>query len=148
MAERHKKFLLKQAVRGQELVEFAIIVPVLVLILFGVLDLGRVFFGTIAITNAARVGARAAVLSFDPFNNTIDINEAVAVANSEAQAGSLDLPHGSISVTCLDALGNVTTACNSGNPVQVTVRYNFDLIITGILGANLQITRSAEMMLP
>jgi Flp pilus assembly protein TadG len=44
--------------RGSQLVEAAIIVPILVLLLLGIVDLGRVFYGQIVITNAVREGAR------------------------------------------------------------------------------------------
>lgn len=43
--------------RGQALVEFALILPVLVLLLVMAIDLGRVFFGWVALQNAARIGA-------------------------------------------------------------------------------------------
>ena len=44
--------------RGQAMVEFALIVPVLVMLTFGMLDLGRAFYFQEAIANAAREGAR------------------------------------------------------------------------------------------
>jgi hypothetical protein len=43
--------------RGQALVEFALILPILVLLLVMAIDLGRVFFGWVALQNAARIGA-------------------------------------------------------------------------------------------
>jgi hypothetical protein len=48
----------RKSERGQELAEFAIILPVLFLLLFAALDLGRLFFASISIANAAREGAR------------------------------------------------------------------------------------------
>jgi hypothetical protein len=46
--------------RGQTLVEFAIVLPVLLFMLLGALDLGRVFMGWVVLNNAARVGANYA----------------------------------------------------------------------------------------
>src|SRR5687767_5120376 len=43
--------------RGQALVETALLLPVLALLLVIALDFGRVFFGWVALQNAARVGA-------------------------------------------------------------------------------------------
>jgi PKD repeat protein len=43
--------------RGQSLVEFALLLPVLLLILLGGLDLGRVFLGWVSLNNTARVAA-------------------------------------------------------------------------------------------
>jgi Flp pilus assembly protein TadG len=47
--------------RGDAIVEFAILAPVLVLILFGVLEMGRVVNAWLVVHNAAREGARAGV---------------------------------------------------------------------------------------
>ena len=49
--------------RGQALVEFALIFPLIVLILFGVMDLGRAIYAYNTIGNAARVGARVAAVN-------------------------------------------------------------------------------------
>lgn len=46
--------------RGQALVEFAIILPVLLLLLLLAIDFGRVFFGWVALQNASRIGANEA----------------------------------------------------------------------------------------
>ncbi len=44
--------------KGQSAVEFALVVPVLVLLLVVIADFGRVFFVSIAVKNAARAGAQ------------------------------------------------------------------------------------------
>ena len=49
--------------RGQTVVEFALILPVLVLMLLIALDFGRVFLGWVSLNNAARVGANYAALN-------------------------------------------------------------------------------------
>ena len=51
--------------RGQALVEFAIILPVLALLLMLALDFGRVFFGWVALNNAARIAANSAAVNPD-----------------------------------------------------------------------------------
>jgi len=45
--------------RGQAIVELAILLPVLLLILLGILEFGRIFSTYITITHASREGARA-----------------------------------------------------------------------------------------
>jgi len=47
---------------GQELVEFAIVFPVLMLLLLGIIEFGRIVYSYNAISNAAREGARLAIL--------------------------------------------------------------------------------------
>jgi Flp pilus assembly protein TadG len=45
------------------MVEFAILLPLFLLVIGGIVDFGRAFFTQIELTNAAREGARAAVVS-------------------------------------------------------------------------------------
>lgn len=49
--------------RGAAAVEMAIMMPLLLLVLAGIVDFGRFFFTEIQLANAAREGARAAVVS-------------------------------------------------------------------------------------
>ena len=53
----------RDARRGQALVEFALIFPVLMIMLIGIFDAGRLVFAYNDITNAARSGARVAIVN-------------------------------------------------------------------------------------
>lgn len=48
--------------RGQALVEFALIIPIFLLFVFGILDLGRAVYAYSTLNNAAREGARVAIV--------------------------------------------------------------------------------------
>jgi Flp pilus assembly protein TadG len=122
---------------GQELVEFAIVLPLLLLVAFGVLDLGRIFHSAITITNAAREGARFGM------THTDDVDGIVAVTLAEAHNSGIDLSSSIINVGCPEG-------CGSGLPIRVTVQYNFTFIMVGFVfpDPNLAIVRSAEMMVP
>lgn len=48
--------------RGSQLIEFALVLPLLLLVVLGILDFGLLFQRYEAVTNAAREGARIAVL--------------------------------------------------------------------------------------
>lgn len=48
---------------GAAAVEFALIFPILFLVMAGVVDFGRMMYTQITLTNAAREGARAAIVS-------------------------------------------------------------------------------------
>jgi Flp pilus assembly protein TadG len=50
--------------RGTAAVEFALVVPVLLLIVFAIIDFGRLLNAQIELTGAAREGARLAVLGY------------------------------------------------------------------------------------
>src|SRR5688572_27644025 len=53
----------KSEEQGQTMVEFVIVVPVLLMLLFGVIQFGIVYNHYLTITDAARVGARKAAVS-------------------------------------------------------------------------------------
>ncbi len=55
-------FIRARKEKGQSLVELAIILPLLLLILLGIIDFGRVFYSYVTITNASREGARYGAL--------------------------------------------------------------------------------------
>lgn len=59
--------------RSQALIEFALVSPVLLLLLFGVIDVGRTIFYYNTVNNAAREGARAAARASNqlPTNNDV-----------------------------------------------------------------------------
>ncbi len=48
--------------RGQALVEMAIVVPILLLIVFGIIEFGYIYYHQLDITSAARMGARSAAV--------------------------------------------------------------------------------------
>ena len=51
---------------GQAMVEFALVLPILLLLLCGIIDFGWLYYNQIALSNAAREGARYAVIHYDP----------------------------------------------------------------------------------
>lgn len=57
---------LRQRSRGQSLVEFALILPVLIVTLLGMLDFGRAIYAYNAVSEAARNGARVAIVNQTP----------------------------------------------------------------------------------
>jgi Flp pilus assembly protein TadG len=141
--------------KGQGLIEFALLLPILVLIIFGVLELGRAFFAFIAITNAAREGAR--VYTFRPDVTTIgDVYEAVTFEIGTSplvdvgKIASIQIQCGSTYGIAYTVVFNDTTkiACPKEQPIRTTVTYNHDLIFRLFFPATLTLRRSAEMMVP
>jgi len=68
--------------RGQALTEFAIVLPLLLLLLVGILDFGRAVYASHTIGNAARQAARLAI---------VDQNFDRVVARAEDHAVGLDI---------------------------------------------------------
>ncbi len=140
--------------RGQSLVEFALTLPILLLILVGVLDLGRLYFTYISLTNAAREGARYGA-KYPPTNPTDQANSRVQAINNHV-AGEVDrnivtLTASNITINCPDGVPCTPGSPNTpgiNNRIQVTVTYPFQLITTYIFGGGtLQLRSSAEMVI-
>ena len=51
---------------GQSLAEFALVLPIFLVLFFAVIDLGSAIFTFNSLTNAAREGARLAIVNQDP----------------------------------------------------------------------------------
>ena len=85
--------------RGAAAIEFALLLPAFLLVIAGIVDFGRAFFTQIELTNAAREGARAAVVS----------TTTAAAIESRASASAPGLPDLSTTATiCGTAGGNAT----------------------------------------
>jgi Flp pilus assembly protein TadG len=137
--------------KGQSIVEFALILPLFVLFIVGIFELGRAFFAFIAITNAAREGARVA--TFWPGKATdADVDTAVIDeigASPMVTEGNID----QILIECGDTYLVVPSQialmdCPSEEPVRVTITYNFELILNFFIDQPIILKRSAEMMVP
>lgn len=130
--------------KAQELVEFALVLPLLVLLLFGAIDLGRLFHATITIANAAREGARYIALYND------EEYAARAAAVREAQDGGINLVIDDVTINCpLTPQGT----CQQMQSAFVTVTYDFQLLLGPIMpggydmpGSGIRIQRTVEML--
>ncbi|RJR32980.1 MAG: pilus assembly protein [Desulfobacteraceae bacterium] len=111
--------------RGGSLVEFAVVLPILFIVLFGVVELGVLLYDKAMITNASREGARAGIVYDTAFRNadesvnsgavTAKVNEVV----SNYQGYLISFGSGS-TITVEVSVGGAT-----GDPLRVTVRYPF-----------------------
>jgi len=102
--------------RGQALVEFALVLPLLLIVVFITVDFGVGLTRWIAITNAAREGARLGAVGAAEGairQKTIDTSDGILSA-------------GDIEVGFSDADGN--GGIDPGDSVVVDVSYNYDLI--------------------
>lgn len=109
---------------AQSLVEFALILPLILVLLLGGIDLGRVFFGSVALTNASRIGANYAALYPDAWNTPGNANQrfefAAQIARDTAGMGC-DLPS-SLPAPVFPAGKEI------GDPVLVQLTCEFTLI--------------------
>jgi Flp pilus assembly protein TadG len=136
--------------KGQGLVEFALVLPLLLIVAVGVLDLGRIFFVLITVSNASREGAR--YLSFnpddiayagDPFHDT------KAAAVQEASGSIITLTPANVVPSCSATItidGN--QLCAAGSTATVTVNYQLDLVAGWVLPSPITLSRFTKMVVP
>ena len=144
--------------RGQAVTEFALVLPVMLLILLLTVDFGRLFFSYIAVTNAAReatyhAALRAGDTSFDPQDYKDGVTAAaVRETNVQAQggAGSLTVSDPTCyllgSSTIIDCRAASNFAPGIGNQVTVSVAQPFTFLtplISGVFGGSLTLSASA-----
>jgi Flp pilus assembly protein TadG len=116
--------------RGAQIVEFALVFPFLLLMLFLVVDFGFVVYNKAVITNASREAARfSAVLSVTPWTTSNVANVACTYArNFLITTGS-----GTRTANCAGTADPVIVVSNPngnvppnfGDPVTVQITYNF-----------------------
>src|SRR5690606_13535680 len=71
--------------RGAVLIEAAIVMPLILLIVFGILEFGLAFRNTLSVSESTRAGARVAVAQ--PRVDGYEANAAAAVSGSLATSG-------------------------------------------------------------
>jgi PKD repeat protein len=113
--------------RGQSLVEFALILPVLMLILLITIDFGRVYLGWVTLNNAARIAANYAASGQPPLTTAQQI-EYRAVVASETKGINCDLPNPIPNPTYPGSTGTIV-----GGRAVVALSCSFNLI-TPFLG--------------
>jgi Flp pilus assembly protein TadG len=97
--------------RGAAVVEFAFVLPLLVLFVFGIVEFGQAYSARIELTAAVREGARAAALGGD-----------AVVSTRNAATG---LESGSIAVTPVACPVNPSPGTNA--TVQATYPFHYDI---------------------
>ena len=132
-----------KAAPAQALVEMVIILPILLLLILGAMDFGRMFITKIVLTNAAREGAN--YLAYNPEDKDInyaDTYETISNVISSSGAMNSSLVTTDIPVNC----------CTTGSYVGVTVRAtNIPLIFGAFyqhffnMGEKLTLTSTVKM---
>jgi hypothetical protein len=122
--------------QGQSMVEFALLLPFLVLLIVGIFDLGRVFFSLITITNAAREGARYGTL------HPSDEAGMEAAAVAEAVNSGIALTADNVVVNCSK---DTSGRCFRGGALRVTVNYTFESLLNLFMPATINLSRYIEM---
>ncbi len=132
------------ASQGQSIIEFALMVPILAVVLIGILDLGRVYYAYIAVVNSGREGARYGAAHPPRFcadSNSTGVQAIVRHTRDEASSsGGLNPAQLTVNVLCPTGLNAF------GEPIMVETRYSFQMVTASLLGAGpIGLYSSAQM---
>ena len=121
--------------KGQALVEFALALPILLLLLAGVLDVSRAYSRSGVIVSAAHQGARYGV------SNPTDVTTIKARAIEEAAGSGVTIDQNLITVS-------TPSGTDSGDSLTVQVTYQFNPFLGRVLNlTTVTIRRDCTMVI-
>src|SRR5258705_479130 len=156
---KHIRTRLASRSRGQSLAEFALCLPIILLLTLAALDFGRVYLGYINLQNMARIAANFAANNPDAWTPTADV--ALQTKRNEAKTKYQNEIIGDASATnCnLPLVAGVKTAPNPtftdvdldgspeiGDTAQVAISCTFNVItpvISNIVGSNVAVSAAS-----
>ena len=136
--------------RGQALVEFALVFPIFMLLVFGMLDFGFALFSRMTIINAAREGARVAVMQPGDARVQPGYTALIQAAVAGAASGlTVTASAACVSNASLPSACNFNAVANSkaGDYVVVTVDYTYESFFPLLFGATFDVGSSVKMLL-
>lgn len=135
---------------GQSLVEFALVIPIFLGILFAILDFGYLLYSRITLINATREGAHAAVVQIDnPQGIPVIVSSAI-----QANAPGLVWSDVTVTTTCV-ALPANHGSCNfgsnpdalmSGDQINVATSYVYHSFFARFFGQTITFGTSVRMV--
>jgi Flp pilus assembly protein TadG len=136
---------------GQALVEFALVIPILLLVLFAAIDFGKAFNYWIDETHIANETARWAVVNTNPGGGSLQQWELSQADTAELRnGGTAAVPSAAQVCISFPTNSQTGTSGNVGDPVKVdvSVEYHWLPFISSTLGSpSVTVTGSATMRL-
>jgi Flp pilus assembly protein TadG len=137
--------------RGQSLVEFALILPIFLLFVATAIDAGRLYFGYVEITNAAKEGSLygstkpQCTVTTAACPNPGNIQWRVV----QEMGGATDLTIASVCTSPAGVTRSAMTGCREGDTIRVNVSRPFGVVtpvMRTILGPTLTVSTSSSAM--
>lgn len=148
---------MKHFQRGAGMVEFAIAATALLLVMFGILEFGRVMYTYHTVSNAARLGARWAIVRGSNCSVLDHCNATSSDIQTWVQSQVPLVDSGVLSVaatwsTSKDPSVNCSVTDPSGNNVQghlvcVTVSYPFNFALPFVSRTALTLSSTSKMVI-
>ncbi len=130
MTEPQIKARSRRRERGQSLVEFALILPILMALLLLTIDVGRLFYAYVGVTNASREGAAYAIANVAA--QGLAVADPIIATRAQQEGGATTY---TVTSTCAPLPSCVA---NGTNTVKVSVSTTFNFLFP-ILLSNMQL---------
>mgnify|MGYP000343438806 CR=1 FL=1 len=118
--------------RGQSMVEMALLLPLLLLLIFGIIDFGWYIYAYSSVYQAARNGSEVAAqlppfeeTLADPATKAIDPCYQTIINEAQKQIVMFNLING-VTVTYPD--NTLAVKRDLGNPIKISVQYSLELL--------------------
>jgi len=142
--------------RGQSMVEFALVFPLFILLLAGMIDFGMGLFSYMSVINGAREGARYGATACTSVACAASVQQQ---ASGAAGNGGVTLPTSDVSVTCtqmnaatppVEVASDCTaamagSAVRSGGHITVRITYHYSMIWPLAFGTQIDETSTVKM---
>jgi Flp pilus assembly protein TadG len=122
----------RQRTRGQSLVEFALVIPVFLMILSGLMDMGFLLYSRMTVINAAREGARVATIMTEESNSAI----------RNAITGQVNGAANGLAVSTAVSIG----ATEPQESFSVTVTHDYRPFFPLLIGTTVPISSTVQMV--
>jgi Flp pilus assembly protein TadG len=145
---------------GSNIVEFALVLPLLLILVSGIVDLGLMIFDKAVITNAAREGARFGMVFGEasiagggrPTEAQIiaRVNSYLGVSGGDPNGSLVNFAAGAPTVTVAFTELAPPAGNSSGDRVTVTVNFTYQhyvMLITALKGVSTNLSSSSVMRL-
>lgn len=114
-----RKFFRTKREQGQTMTEFALVLPLLALLLFGVIQFGIVFHQYVTLTDAVRTGARQGAVGRN-------LSNPGSTVVNRVRTSAADLDQSKLTVT-------VNSTWEQGTDVSVNATYPYDISLLGVV---------------
>ena len=118
--------------RGQTMTEFAFVLPILLVVLFGIVQFGIIFNNYVTLTDAARAASRKGAVSRNASDPKGDCETTGYAAGSNLRNPGTDFV-----LTC-------SSSWAIGSDVTVTARYPYDINLLGWVVASGQLNTTMK----
>lgn len=108
--------------QGAAAIEFALVLPLLIILVFGIIEFSILLYDKAMITNASREGARAGIVYSYP--DRITDGEITSVITDYCKNYLITFGSGTLQSPVISRSGN-----SSGDSLTVTVRYKYDFLV-------------------